>query len=49
MFDRPQLPWYSQFSQLLGEELQSAITGAKIPQQALDDAVARMKEIQERY
>jgi multiple sugar transport system substrate-binding protein len=49
VFDRPQLPWYSQFSQLLGEELQSAITGAKIPQQALDDAVARMKEIQERY
>lgn len=49
VYDRPQIPWYSQFSQLLAEELQAAITGVKTPQQALDDAVARTKEIQERY
>jgi len=49
VIDRPQVPWYSQFSQLMGEELQAALTGAKTPEQAMNDAVSRTKEIQERY
>jgi len=49
VFDRPQVPWYSQFSLIMSEELQAALTGAKTPQQAMDDAVSRAKEVMERY
>ncbi|MCS7241195.1 DegT/DnrJ/EryC1/StrS family aminotransferase [Candidatus Caldatribacterium sp.] len=49
IFDRPQVPWYSQFSIILSEELQAALTGAKTPKQAMDDAVARTQEVMERY
>ncbi len=49
VFDRPQVPWYSQFSLIVGEELQAALTGAKTPQRAMDDAVSRVKEVMERY
>ncbi len=49
IFDRPQVPWYSQFSLILSEELQAALTGAKTPKQAMDDAVTRTKEVMARY
>ncbi len=49
VFDRPQVPWYSQFSLIMSEELQAALTGAKTPQQAMDDAVSRAKEVMEKY
>ena len=49
VFDRPQLSWYSQFSVIMVEELQAALTGAKTPEQAMDEAVARCKEVMERY
>lgn len=49
IFDRPQVPWYSQFSIILSEELQAALTGAKTPKQAMDDAAARTREVMERY
>ncbi|WP_369017599.1 extracellular solute-binding protein [Thermatribacter velox] len=49
VFDRPQVPWYSQFSLIMSEELQAALTGAKTPQQAMDDAVSRAKEVMKRY
>ncbi|MCD6155724.1 MAG: extracellular solute-binding protein [Candidatus Atribacteria bacterium] len=49
VFDRPQVPWYSQFSLIMSEELQAALTGAKTPQRAMDDAVSRVKEVMERY
>lgn len=49
VFDRPQVPWYSQFSLIMSEELQAALTGAKTPKQAMDDAVSRAKEVMERY
>ncbi len=31
VFDRPQLSWYSQFSVIMVEELQAALSGAKAP------------------
>ena len=49
VFDRPQLSWYSQFSVIMVEELQAALSGAKAPEQAMDEAVARCKEVMERY
>jgi multiple sugar transport system substrate-binding protein len=49
IFDRPQVPWYSQLSLILSEELQAALTKAKTPKQAMDDAVSRAKEVMERY
>ena len=49
MFDRPQISWYSQFSVIMVEELQAALSGAKAPEQAMDEAVARCKEVMERY
>jgi multiple sugar transport system substrate-binding protein len=49
IFDRPQVPWYSQLSLILSEELQAALTKAKTPKQAMDDAVSRTKEVMERY
>lgn len=49
IFDRPQVPWYSEFSLIMSEELQSALTGAKTPKQAMDDAVVRAKEVMKRY
>ncbi len=49
IFDRPQVPWYSQFSLVLSEELQAALTGAKSVENALNDAVERTKEIMAKY
>lgn len=49
VFDRPQVSWYSQFSLLLSEELQAALTGAKTPEKAMEDAVSRTKEVMAKY
>ncbi|MEN3186312.1 MAG: extracellular solute-binding protein [Atribacterota bacterium] len=49
VFDRPQVSWYSQFSLLLSEELQAALTGGKTPEKAMADAVARSKEVMAKY
>ncbi|HHV62272.1 MAG TPA: extracellular solute-binding protein [Firmicutes bacterium] len=47
--NRPQVAWYPQLSQIVQEEVQYALTGSKTPQQALDDAVARVKEVKAKY
>jgi multiple sugar transport system substrate-binding protein len=49
VFDRPQVSWYSQFSLLLSEELQAALTGAKTPEQAMADVSARTREVMAKY
>lgn len=49
VFDRPQVSWYSQFSLLLSEELQAALTGGKTPEKAMEDAVSRAKEVMAKY
>jgi multiple sugar transport system substrate-binding protein len=49
VFDRPQVSWYSQFSLLLSEELQAALTGGKTPEQAMADVSARTREVMAKY
>lgn len=42
---RPKVPYYLEMSQALQVALQEALTGAKTPQQALDDAVAKAADL----
>ncbi|QPZ39196.1 extracellular solute-binding protein [Paramicrobacterium chengjingii] len=42
---RPQVPNYSQVSQIIQVELQNALLGKKSPQQAMDDAVAAANDV----
>lgn len=44
--NRPSFVWYNEFSDSLQVELQNALTQAKTPQEALDDAQAAALEIQ---
>lgn len=48
-YNRPSLVWYNEFSSALQVELQNALTQAKTPQQALDDAQAQALHIQQQY
>lgn len=41
---RPKVPYYNEASRIVQVALQEALTGAKTPQQALDDAVAQIQE-----
>jgi len=43
--NRPRVPWYYKFSDALQVELHKALTRAKSPKQALDDAVSKTLEI----
>lgn len=47
--NRPAVPWYGEFSVMLAEELQKALTGKLTAQQALDEAVAKTLEIKKAY
>lgn len=42
---RPKVPYYNEASRIVQVALQEALTGAKTPQQALDDAVAQIQEV----
>lgn len=43
--DRPMVPWYTEFSNVLQIELQNALTQKKTPQAALDDAVKQTMDV----
>lgn len=46
---RPKVPYYSEASLALQLALQQALTKQKTPQEALDEAAAKFKELQEKY
>lgn len=45
MFSRPAIPQYNSISHALQVEIQNALTGAKTPQQALDDAAEQASSL----
>lgn len=45
--NRPQIPWYNEWSSKFQVELQNALTQKKTPQQALDDAMEESQKIKE--
>ncbi|MGQ9628461.1 MAG: ABC transporter substrate-binding protein [Anaerolineae bacterium] len=49
MQNRPIVPFYSEMSQILQIEIQSALSGVKTPEQALADAEARILEVKKEY
>ncbi len=46
---RPKVPYYNEMSRIMQIALQQALTGEKSPQEALDDAVAQVKDVQSMY
>lgn len=46
---RPKVPYYTELSKAIQVALHEALTGRKTPKQALDDATARVREIQARW
>jgi multiple sugar transport system substrate-binding protein len=46
---RPKVPYYNEMSRIIQIALQQALTGEKSPQEALDDAVAQVKDVQSMY
>ncbi len=46
---RPKVPYYPEASRILQLAIQEALTGAKTPQQALDDAAAQIIEVAQDY
>lgn len=49
IFNRPLVPWYSEFSVIMQKELSYALTGSKSPQQALNDAAKQIEEVKKAY
>jgi len=47
--NRPLVPFYSEFSEIMARELQAALTSQKTAQQALDAAEAEVAKIAEQY
>lgn len=47
--NRPQVPWYNEFSTMFQVELQNALTLRKTPQQALNDAAQKARAIKAKY
>ncbi len=46
---RPKVPYYNEASRIIQIALQQALTGDKSPQEALDDAVNQIEEVQSMY
>lgn len=46
---RPALPFYSEWSSALQQEIQSVLAKQKSPQQALDDLAEFTRKLQEKY
>jgi multiple sugar transport system substrate-binding protein len=46
---RPKVPYYNEVSRIIQIALQQALTGEKSPQEALDDAVGQVKDVQSLY
>jgi multiple sugar transport system substrate-binding protein len=49
VINRPQVPWYNEFSTMFQVELQNALTLRKTPQQALNDAAQKARAIKAKY
>lgn len=49
IFNRPLVPWYSEFSVIMQKELSYALSGSKSPEKALNDAAKQIIQVKKAY